>query len=148
MTKEQAKQLDRLTVEFSLAYLAVFDADGKSLYKRGTPTTPWCRNAISSMFGSDADAARTFESWAAQRPPGGGGVGDEGCIFFRPQWDIMVGAFFSGCERVDLGRKSKALKSRVLDILGAQPATAPNGGPATDHGNSGASEGPEPISPN
>ena len=146
MTKEQTKQLDRLAIEFSLAHLVVFDATGKSIYKLGTPTSPWCRSAVTAMVGSDAAAARTFESWAAQQLPGGGGAGDEGCTFYRPQQNIMVGAFFSACERIELGRKSRALESRVLDILGAQPTAAPNGGPATPAANPEVTEGPPSVS--
>src|ERR1035437_926693 len=146
MTDEQARQLERLATEFSLAHLVVFRRTGESLFKTGNPTTPWCREAVSRMFGSAAEAARTFKSWAAQRLPSGGGAGDEGCMFHRPQQNIMVGAFFSGCERVELGRKSRALESRVLDILGAQPAAAPNGGLASRSANSGVPEGPPSVS--
>jgi hypothetical protein len=146
MTDEQARELESLATEFSLAHLVVIHRTGESLFKTGNPTTPWCREAASRMFGSATEAARTFKTWAAQRLPGGGGAGDEGCSFYRPQQNIMVGAFFSGCERDALGRKSKALELRVLDILGAQPDASPNGGPATQSGHSGVTEGPPSVS--
>lgn len=130
VTSAQAKQLDGLMTEFSLAYLAVFDSAGRTLYQTGSPATPACQRAVSALLGSEAEAARTFASWAAQRLPGGGGAGADGWTFYLPQQNTMVAAFFCGYGPAELTRKSGALGARVVEALAPDRAARGVSSPA------------------